>query len=462
MGMSAAHDLLDETTIVAVATPAGRGGIGVVRLSGGHALAVAQQLLPKISESAPRHAVYGILRDADGTRIDDAIATYYKAPHSYTGEDVVEIATHGSPVVLDWLLRRCMALGATPARAGEFTERAFLRGRLDLTEAEAVRDLIDAQTLEQAKLAAEQMSGSIAAEIRPAKDALLVLIATLEAGIDFAEDDTPTMAVDEIVAGVRTVQRPLQTLLASFTHGRLMREGLQLAIVGKPNAGKSSLFNRLVEQDRAIVTSTPGTTRDVIAERVNLNGIPVELLDTAGIRDTADEAERMGVERSRRAIADADAVLLVVDATEMAQGDALEAHLEEPLAVALQNRPLLVAWNKADLRNGSEPLRANANGVVTSAATGEGIAELREEILRMAGSQPSAAGATLTNLRQRDAVQSALEALERAVAAARSGIPHEMVLLDLYECLRALDSLTGQTTADDVLNRIFSSFCIGK
>ncbi|MEG9433484.1 tRNA uridine-5-carboxymethylaminomethyl(34) synthesis GTPase MnmE [Terriglobus sp. ADX1] len=462
--MSAAHDLLDETTIVAVATPAGRGGIGVIRLSGKSALTVAQPLLPKISEAGPRHAVYGILRDVDGTRIDDAIATYYKAPHSYTGEDVVEIATHGSPVVLDWLLRRCVALGATPARAGEFTERAFLRGRLDLTEAEAVRDLIDAQTLEQAKLAAEQMSGSIAAEIRPAKDALLVLIATLEAGIDFAEDDTPIMAVDEIIAGVRAVQQPLQTLLASFTHGRLMREGLQLAIVGKPNAGKSSLFNRLVEQDRAIVTSTPGTTRDVIAERVNLNGIPVELLDTAGIRDTADEAERMGVERSRRAIADADAVLLVVDATEMAwtQDDTLEAYLEKPLADALQNRPLLVAWNKADLRHGSQPLVANTKGVVTSAATGEGIAELREEILRMAGSQPSAAGATLTNLRQRDAVQSALEALERAVAAARTGIPHEMVLLDLYECLRALDSLTGQTTADDVLNRIFSSFCIGK
>src|ERR1700743_3609364 len=177
--MSAAHDLLDETTIVAIATPAGRGGIGVGRLSGSNALAVAQQLFAKISWATPRHAVYGILRDVDGTRIDDAIATYYKAPQSYTGEDVVEIAAHGSPVVLDWLLRRCVALGATPARPGEFTERAFLRGRLDLTEAEAVRDLIDAQTLEQAKLAAEQMSGSIAAEIRPAKDALLVLIATL-------------------------------------------------------------------------------------------------------------------------------------------------------------------------------------------------------------------------------------------------------------------------------------------
>ncbi len=451
--MSTAHDLLDPTTIVAIATPAGRGGIGVVRLSGSAALSIAQQLLPKLSDSAPRRAQYGLLHDADGTRIDDAIATYYKAPHSYTGEDVVEIATHGSPVVLDWLLRQCVALGATPARAGEFTERAFLRGRLDLTEAEAVRDLIDAQTLEQAKLAAEQMSGSIAAEIRPAKEALLMQLAGMEVGIDFAEDDTPTMSVEQITTAIRAVQEPLQTLLASFTHGRLMREGLQLAIVGKPNAGKSSLFNRLVESDRAIVTATPGTTRDVIAERMSLNGVPVELLDTAGIRDTTDEAERMGVERSRRAMADADAVLLVVDA---ATGDDA---LDTGTAEALQGRPLIVAWNKADLHH---PHAQADNHVRTSAITGEGITQLREAILRIAGGQPSAAGATLTNLRQRDAVAAAMDALERATQAAITHTPHEMVLLDLYECLRALDSLTGQTTADDVLNRIFSSFCIGK
>lgn len=451
--MSTAHDLLDPTTIVAIATPAGRGGIGVVRLSGSAALSIAQQLLPKLSESTARRAQYGLLHDADGTRIDDAIGTYYKTPHSYTGEDVVEIATHGSPVVLDWLLRQCVALGATPARAGEFTERAFLRGRLDLTEAEAVRDLIDAQTLEQAKLAAEQMSGSIAAEIKPAKDALLMLLAGMEVGIDFAEDDTPTMSVEQITTAIRAVQEPLQTLLASFTHGRLMRDGLQLAIVGKPNAGKSSLFNRLVESDRAIVTATPGTTRDVIAERMSLNGVPVELLDTAGIRDTTDEAERMGVERSRRAMADADAVLLVVDA---ATGDDA---LDTDTAEALQGRPLIVAWNKADLHH--THTQAD-NHVRTSAITGEGIAQLREAILRIAGGQSSAAGATLTNLRQRDAVAAAMDALERATQAAITHTPHEMVLLDLYECLRALDSLTGQTTADDVLNRIFSSFCIGK
>ena len=334
--------MLEDTTIVAVATPPGRGGIGVVRLSGPESRRIAQELLPRLSELPPRTACYGILWDADGARMDDAVVTFYAAPHSYTGEDVAEIATHGSPVVLDWLIRACVDHGASPARAGEFTERAFLRGRLDLTEAEAVRDLIDAQTVEQARLAAQQMSGSIAAEVRPAKEALITLIATLEAGIDFAEDDTPTLSAKDIAAALVTVSQPLRALLQTFAHGRLLREGMQLAIVGRPNAGKSSLFNRLVEHDRAIVTATPGTTRDVIAERVSLGGVPVELLDTAGLRETDDEAERLGVERSRRAVADADAVLLVLDCSDTAP-------LDGALLDALEGRRCLVARNKADL-----------------------------------------------------------------------------------------------------------------
>jgi len=453
--MSAAHDFLDETTIVAVATPAGRGGIGVVRLSGEKALGVARVLLPKVSEWVPRTAYYGLLRDVVGERVDDAVATYFAAPHSYTGEDVVEIATHGSPVVQDWLLRECIRLGATAARAGEFTERAFLRGRLDLTEAEAVRDLIDAQTLEQAKLAAQQMGGSIAAQVRPVKTNLVTLIAQLEAGIDFAEDDTPTVSDAQIQAGIVQIVAPLEELLRSFSHGRLMREGLQLAIVGRPNAGKSSLFNRLVEQERAIVTASPGTTRDVIAEQVSMDGVPVVLLDTAGIRETADEAERMGVERSRRAVADADAVLVVVDASS-------EEDFDAALLETLEGRPWLVARNKTDLTQKPNEDFPDAIVVSTSAITGAGIAELRQQILQMAGASGAASGATLTNLRQRDAVAQAMESLQRADAAAALHTPQEMVLLDLYEALRALDTLTGQTTPDDVLNQIFSTFCIGK
>jgi tRNA modification GTPase len=450
---------LDETTIVAIATAAGRSGIGIVRLSGPNAIAITRALFPRWTSTQPRSAHYAILRDERGQRIDDAVLTHYKAPHSYTGEDVVEIATHGSPVVLDWLLRACVRQGATPARPGEFTERAFLGGRLDLTEAEAVRDLIDAQTLGQAKLAAEQMGGSIAAQVRPTKDALIQLIAALEAGIDFAEDDIDTMPAHEIDARIATLQPALETLLASFTHGRLMREGMRLAIVGKPNAGKSSLFNRLVQRERAIVTATPGTTRDVIAERIAINGVPVELLDTAGLRDTEDEVERIGVARSREAVADADAVLLVLDASQP------EQHQDSGLTGLLAGRPVLEVHNKIDLQTTApQPDATGTQAYVrTSTITGEGIDDLRQQLLTLAqGTATTAGGATLTNLRQKEAVERATHALQSARMATRQNTPHEMLLLDLYAALQALDELTGQTTPDDVLNLIFSTFCIGK
>jgi tRNA modification GTPase len=453
--MADAHDTLDPATIVAVATAPGRGGIGMVRLSGLRALAIAQVLLPRVSAIA-RVAQYSVLHDETGQRIDDAVVTYFKAPHSYTGEDVVEIAVHGSPVVLDWLVRAAVRAGAQPARAGEFTERAFLRGRLDLTQAEAVRDLIDAQTLGQARLAAEQMGGSIAAKIRPVKQALVELIATLEAGIDFAEDDIDTLPAEAIRERMAALLPPLNTLAASFVHGRLLREGIRLAIVGKPNAGKSSVFNRLAERERAIVTATPGTTRDVIAERIALDGIPVELLDTAGLRDTDDEVERIGVERTREAIAEADAILLVLDASSV---EGIDAALLE----TLQHRPVVVARNKIDRVPSALGLDLPWPVVHTSAVTGEGIDALRTALLQLARGNAHVAGeATLTNLRQRNAVIAAVEGLGRAEAATAVSTPHEMILLDLYEGLHALDELTGQTTPDDVLHLIFSTFCIGK
>lgn len=461
-----AATMLDDTTIVAIATPAGRGGIGVVRLSGPAAIPIASKLVPSLKSEA-RRAQYAILRDETGARVDDAILTIFKAPHSYTGENVVEVATHGSPVVLDWLVRTCVERGALPARPGEFTERAFLRGRLDLTEAEAVRDLIDAQTLGQAKLAAQQMGGSIAAEVRPAKEALVALIAALEAGIDFAEDDIDTMPSAEIESRIAAIGPSLQALLASFAHGRLMREGLRLAIVGRPNAGKSSLFNRLVERDRAIVTATAGTTRDVISEHISIDGVPVELLDTAGLRETDDEAERMGVARSRQTIADADAILLVVDASDVIDED------DAALNALLRDRPVLEVRNKVDLvpeARRSEISESGSAGdtmrhvVCVSAITGEGIDTLRADVLKLArgDARGGDGGATLTNLRQKENVQKAASSLALARVATHRNTPHEMLLLDLYEALRALDELTGQTTADDVLNLIFSSFCIGK
>lgn len=448
-----------QETIVAVATPPGRGGVSVVRLSGSAALSIALQILrlrhPE-RPPAPHRVRYGHVVDADGSVIDDALLTWFAAPHSYTGENVVEIGTHGAPVVVQTVVQLSLERGARLANPGEFTERAFLNRRLDLTQAEAVRDLIESSTVAQARLAAEQMGGSLQREILPLKNHLVHLIAELEAGIDFAEDDLETLPPEQVAERIGEQRPPLERLLASFAHGRLLREGLRLAIVGRPNAGKSSLFNRLLERDRAIVTPVPGTTRDVVSERGNIGGVPVELLDTAGLRETDDVVERIGVERSREAMADADLLLHVTDV--MASPETGE--VGTPAGV-----PVIRVWNKADLLPTEGRARLGSGALFTSAVTGEGMEALRARILQAAGGGEAAAArshAILTNTRQRDSLRRALGAMERAEAAARFGTPHEMVLLDLYEALQALDDLTGQTTADDVLHHIFSTFCIGK
>ena len=464
---SMTHTLIDTDTIVAISTPPGRGGIGVVRLSGAESLRIADAMLRLRSALEAGRARFGELVDTSGERIDEVVTTYFAAPHSYTSEDVVEIAAHGSPVVLEWIVRRAADLGARPARPGEFTERAFLSGRIDLTGAEAVRDLIDAQTVEQARVAAQQIGGALAAQVRPVKQQMVELIAVLEAGIDFAEDDIDVMPQVEIGRRIDALLPPLRTLLASFGYGRVLREGLRLAIVGRPNAGKSSLFNQLVERERAIVTAVAGTTRDVVTERLSLSGIPVELMDTAGLREAADEVEQIGIAKSHEAMADADVVLLVMDAsTEMSAEE--KAWLQ-----ALAGRHVIVVRNKIDLARMDKDLSAVANGeafrvVATSALTGEGIPELRASLLEMVrggastGAASGAIAGVLTNLRQQQAVDRAVEALDRARKAVEGKTPHEMLLLDIYEALRGLDELTGETTADDVLNLIFSTFCIGK
>src|SRR3984885_7716219 len=310
---------LPEDTIVAIPTPPGRGGIGIIRLSGPAASTIAEPLLKLRHPLAPAHARFAEILDntgeTPGTVLDEAVVTYFQSPHSYTSEDIVEIAAHGSPVLLDHLLRQCVAAGARLAEPGEFTQRAFLSGRLDLTQAEAVNDLIEASTLHQARVAARQLGGSLSRQITPIKQQLIGLIAALEAGIDFAEDDIDLLPNSEITTQIQSIQAPLTTLEQSFSYGRIVREGFTLAIVGRPNVGKSSLFNRLIERERSIVTATPGTTRDLVTERVSLEGIPVELIDTAGLRESSDEAESLGIAKSREAIAEADVVLLVLDAT---------------------------------------------------------------------------------------------------------------------------------------------------
>jgi tRNA modification GTPase len=457
-------------TIAAISTPTGRGGIGIVRLSGPQAASIAAQLVRLRQPMEHARARLAEVLDeinANNEPIDDAVITFFAAPNSYTGDELVEIAAHGSPVVLEMLLRRALDHGARLASPGEFTERAFLAGKLDLTQAEAVRDLIDAQTLTQARQAASQMGGALSRRVAPTKHSLLELIALLEAGIDFAEDDVDVAPKAEISRRIAELNPPLAALETSFARGRIVHDGLTMAIVGRPNAGKSSLFNRLVERDRAIVTATPGTTRDLVSERISLEGIPLELVDTAGLRETFEEVEQLGIARSREALADAALVLVVLDATQTLNQE------ERSLLAALRNRPALAAINKHDLADQAAPgnamqdsdSKASAFGVPmvpTSALTGEGIQALREKIVALATGGAAEEPGLLTNLRQQQAIIAARTALTDADSANESSIPHEMILLDLYRVLWALDSLTGQTTPDDVLNLIFSTFCIGK
>jgi tRNA modification GTPase len=480
---------MDSDTIAAVSTPPGRGGIGIVRLSGPAASSIAGQLVrlrqpleharARLADVLDQKAGQDSANDT-APRIDEALVTFFGAPRSYTAEDLVEIAAHGSPVVLELLLGRALELGARLAEPGEFTQRAFLAGRLDLTQAEAVRDLIEAQTLMQARQAASQMGGALSRRVGPVKRALVELVALLEAGIDFAEDDVDVTPAAEIARRIGELTPPLAALSASFARGRIVHDGLTLAIVGRPNAGKSSLFNRLVERDRAIVTATPGTTRDTVTERISLEGIPLELVDTAGLRESLgeggreglEEAEQLGIRRSREALAEAALVLVVLDSTEPLNDE------ERRLLAALEGRPALVAANKSDLIGNlagdggretdlsgpvrSAPAAAGVPVLFTSALTGEGIPALRERILTLATGGAAAEPGMLTSLRHQQAIAAALAALSDAAQANAASIPHEMILLDLYRALSALDSLTGETTSDEILNLIFSTFCIGK
>ena len=430
----------------------------MVRLAGPEAVAISAPMLRLKANLEPGRALFGELVDpaAAGARIDEVVVTYFQRPHSYTADDVIEISAHGSPVVLRHIVEIALSRGARMAEPGEFTMRAFLNGRIDLAQAEAVRDLIDAQTLYQAQVAAQQLGGALSRSLQPAKQELVKLIALLEAGIDFADDDVPVLPAATIHAHLAEIRSPLEKLAASFAYGKIVHEGMTLAIVGRPNVGKSSLFNRLVERERAIVTATPGTTRDLVTEAVAIGGIPLRLIDTAGIRDSQDEAETLGIQKSREAMADADLVLVVVDASQ-----ALNAEDRE-LVAQIAGRKAILVENKADL--GGEPRGAQISAVRTSALTGKGIAELRQEILRhvQGGDAPQTETAFLTNLRHQRLVEQSLSSLSAVGRAVDGKVPHEMVLLDLYAALRALDEITGATTTDDILNLIFGTFCIGK
>jgi tRNA modification GTPase len=441
-------------TIVAIATPPGRGGIGVVRVSGPHAQDISRQLLGRTSPLEPRHATFTRI-----TGVDQLVATYFAAPASYTGEDVVELSAHGSPVLLRTIVCGAMRHGARLARPGEFTLRAFLNGRIDLVQAEAVADLIDAVTPGQARAAFDQLEGTLTGKIGEIDRQLFDLVARLEASLDFPDEGYHFVEPDDAAREISQIEDRVRALIATAQIGRLIREGYQVVIAGKPNAGKSTLFNGLAGADRAIVTATPGTTRDLITERIDIDGMAVTLVDTAGIRNAADDVERIGVARARQARDVADVVLLVLDASR-----ALDQDDRELLADTAVCRRLIVV-NKVDLPRRWRLDDVDVRGPVIelSAGTGEGVAGVRPALADLIQStEPHRDTVIVTNVRHADLLQRALDALERGRDAAGARRSEEFVLADLHEARGALEEITGRRAPDAVLTEIFQRFCIGK
>ena len=437
-----------------------------MRLSGPASLRVAAaifKLASRASLDVPNRAQFGSVIDpATGETIDEAILIYFKAPHSYTGEDVVELSCHGSPVILRRVLEMLIARGARIAEPGEFTFRAFFNRRIDLAQAQAVRDVINAQTEYQARVATRQLAGAFSKRLAPLKESLIEIIVHLETSVEFVEEDISPETTSALLSKLARIIEGLDEVGASFAFGRYVKEGFDLAIVGRPNVGKSSVFNRLVGSDRAIVTALPGTTRDALYESTSISGVPVRLIDTAGIRDTTDAVESIGIMRSRTAIADADISLLVMDASEPLTGD------DTRLLEQVPEERRIIALNKIDLPGGLEarplPSAPGYEIVRISAMTGEGFDRLTRQIFqRLSGDWASERDdIMITDARQHAAVLRAVEQLRDARGLMTQGEPEEIVLLRLRVALAAVGEVTGETLTEDILGQIFSTFCIGK
>jgi tRNA modification GTPase len=446
-----------DDTIVAIATPAGRGGIGVVRVSGPGARGMAAVISDYAHPLEPRRATLTRLL-ADGQAVDRAVLTFFPGPHSYTGEDVLEISAHGSPVLLRAIVEASMGAGARLAEPGEFTFRAYLRGRMDLVQAEAVKDLVDAVTPLQARAAFDQLEGTLTSRIAAIDAALFDMSARLEASLDFPDEGYHFVDPSRAAGEIETLASSIDELLADAKRGRLVREGAQIAIVGRPNTGKSSLFNRLAGAGRAIVTDIPGTTRDLLTEVIDLDGIALTLVDTAGLRATpSDVVEAEGMARAHAARRVADVTLVVLD-----RSRPLSADDEELLSVTAEG-PRVLAGNKSDLSPAWVPEEVRARVVWVSALTGAGFDELRCALIdTLAGGERLRDTPAVTNMRHAGLLSNARAALRRAAAAAAAGTPEEFVAADLTEARGLLEEVTGARTADDVLHAIFDRFCIGK
>ena len=454
-----------EHTIAAIATPPGAGGIGIVRLSGplcvAIAAAVVQTHLPA-PQWVSHHLYRGRIVDAAGAVLDEALAVLMRAPHSYTGEDVLELHCHGSPVVLRHVLARVLGCGAVAAAPGEFTKRAFLNGRLDLAQAEAVIDLIRARTAGAAQVAAAHLGGALSAHLEALRDATIRLKALLEAQIDFSEEDV-TIAPAELLALVADCTGRVETLRQSYAHGKLVRDGIRVAIVGKPNAGKSSLLNALLGEERAIVTPIAGTTRDVIEEAAEVDGIALVLADTAGLRpvEHADPVERLGMQRTTGAIAAAQVVLAVLDASRPPDAE------DRAVLDSVAGLPKVVVLNKIDLGAAVFDAAALAGGapvVQVSATERRGLADLRRALVDAVagGTVPEQEGPVLTNARHYAALTQACASLELARDAIGAGRPPDLVAVDVQDAIDHIGAITGVVSSEDVLDRIFAEFCIGK
>ncbi|HEU5382417.1 MAG TPA: tRNA uridine-5-carboxymethylaminomethyl(34) synthesis GTPase MnmE [Ktedonobacteraceae bacterium] len=475
---------MQNDTIAAIATPPGQGGIGIIRVSGAEAFALVRPLFqtPDRSTELPlsHMLTYGrIIDPATSEVLDEVLVAFMRAPRTYTREDVVEIQGHGGPLILQRILRVLLTSGARLANPGEFTLRAFLNGRLDLAQAEAVMDLISAQTEAGQRLAMQQLQGRISAQIQEARRAVLGVIARIEASIDFPEDDIPTPQSVELRPLIEEAQDKVATLLAGADQGLLYRQGLRTAIIGRPNVGKSSLLNSLLRAERAIVTSIAGTTRDTVEEVANLRGIPLYLIDTAGITLSTDPVEQIGVQRSRAAAEGAEVILLVFDGSEaLTESDiqisrelselgfgSQDAHGRE----AGKRRELLIVINKADKPQllefeSVQQLWPGSDRVFTSTLTGSGLAELEERLvdLVLAGRASLGEESLITSARHQAALRSAAEHLRAGLRSLAQNLPLDFVSIDLDAAYDALGEVTGETASADLLDRIFSEFCIGK
>jgi len=450
-------------TIVALSTPPGRSAIAVIRVSGPESLRLARSLVadPDFSPE-PSHAVLRQIKSSDQTAVlDQSLITYFQAPNSYTGEDVVEVSCHGSPVVLRQVIDLILGYGARLAGPGEFTMRGLANGKLNLSQAEAIRDLINAQTEAAAKQATRQLMGELSQRLKPSEDKLIQTIVQLESALEFVEDDLPAIRKQEIQQMLETVIKSLDELVRTFAAGHLLRDGLRVTLAGRPNVGKSSLFNRLLAHERAIVTDIPGTTRDTITEAISISGVPVLLTDTAGLRESIDDVERIGVDRTRQAMADADLIVVVLDGS---------AELSnEDLDLLSQARELrhVVARNKSDLpdfRSRADATVSNGGSTVdVSALTGSGVEALCAAILAPFGALDSQnEGLLITNARHYDLLKRAVNEIRGSIDLLEQDASEELILIGLHNSLRFLGQITGETTTEDLLSEIFATFCIGK